>query len=510
MSDESEKPDKTGLPPNDLRDDLRDRQKLKGASVKGVAVNYVAQILRFAVQFISQVILARLLMPTDFGLVAMAAPLVAFIQLFADFGLTQATVQRQNITQQQLSFIFWINFSLSAVLGLATVAAAPLAAWFYGEERVTPIMMVLGCTFVLSGLYAQHLALLNRRMRFVSLALIDLISFGVGAVAGIVAALEGFGYWSIVISRVAISLSTLGMAWAATRWLPSWPKLITDARAILGFGGNITAFNVVNYFSRNLDNVLIGKYLGEAQLGLYDRAYKLLLLPLSQITGPIAKVASPLLSRLVGEPEHYRRAYLRLLETVLLLTYPGVIFAVIWSEKLIVTVLGARWIEAAPIFAILGIGGLFAPISSSTGWLFITQNRTREMRNCGALSSAAFVLSFIVGLPWGVIGVAGCYIAVGAVQGPLVWWAATRHGPVSFGRLMRALYPYALAGVVTAIAEYGLRQMAIAPIPGLILGLAAAYVVFVAVLLVTPGGRQAFRDVRNQMASLTSRLRQKS
>lgn len=491
-----------------MADRRLDNAGLKHASANGLAINFGFQFVRFGLQFLYQILIARLLVPADFGLVAMTAPVLAFVGLFADFGLTQATVQKPDITQAQLSFIFWINALLSLALSVLTIAVAPLIAKFYGDPRITPVVMALGTMFFLGGLYAQHLALLNRRLAFLKLAIIDMAGFVAGGVCGILAALDGLGYWAIVINQAVTSLVALSLAWTVTRWVPGRLHRVADAGALLRFGGNITGFNMVNYFARNLDNVLIGKFAGEVSLGIYDRAYKLLLLPLSQITAPFAKVATPLLARTRDEPELYAKAYIRMLETILLLTYPSVAFAMVTSRQLIGTVLGAQWMAVAPIFSVLALGAFFAPISNSTGWLFITQDRTREMRNWGIVSSTLFVTSFVVGLPWGALGVATSYIATGCFQGPMVWWAATRSGPVGLAPLLRSVVPYAIAVVATLAAVAGLQRAMPHGLPALAALFVVAHLVFLAVLLLQPRGRRALADVLAQVRALAGRMRQ--
>jgi PST family polysaccharide transporter len=487
-----------------------DKAAFKQATVRGVTISYATQFVKLGLQFASQVIIARLLFPKDFGLVAMAAPVIAFATLFADLGLTQATVQRQLISQAEQSFLFWISLFASFVSGLIVICAAPLAVAFYGEPRVGLIVVALGVIVMSSGVAAQQKALLNRHLRFGALATVDLMSLLIGSISGVLMALAGWSYWSIVGQQAASSLVSLIMYWWLSGWKPSRPSRITSARSLLSFGGNVTTFNFVNFFARNLDNVLIGKVLGEAPLGLYDRAYKLLLLPLNQITQPIGRVAQPLLARSLQDEPLYQRTYFRLLELVLMLTYPGIIFAGLASHDLIITVLGKQWEGAAPIFAVLAIGGLFAPISNSTGWLFTTQDRTGEMRNYGVLSSAAFAMSFIVGLRWGPLGVASCYIAVGCIQGPLVWWAATRKGPVSTQSLVRVTAAYALASLMTAVVIIlGTRYLPSSPVTLGIL-LVSAYVTFLAGLTLTAVGRKSLGDVWRQGQSILRKMRSRA
>ena len=403
---------------------------LRRASANGVVINLGSQVVRLAIQLVYQVALARCLAPQDFGVVAMAWPVLAFVSLFADCGLTQATVQRQDVSQAELSFIYWANGSAGLLFAVATIAASPLVARFYGVAEAGPVTAALGALFLVNGLFSQHLALLNRRLAFARLAAVDLAGAAFGAIAGLAAAAAGAGFWAIVIGQAATSVVSAPLAWILTRWRPDAPRRIAGARRLVAFGADMTAYGFMNYFARNLDNVLIGRFLGETSLGLYDRAYKLLLLPLTQITVPFGKVALPLLARTRDEPERYRRAYLRMLEIIMALTYPGVVFAVCASHELILVALGPRWIDVAPIFAVLGLGALLAPISYSTGWLFITQDRTREMRNWGFASSIELR------------AVVHRRAAVGParrrhrptspsarLQAPILWRLATRSGP---------------------------------------------------------------------------------
>ena len=479
-----------------------DIRALKKASVHGAAINLGSQAVRFVLQFAYQIGLARLLDPRDFGLVALSAPIIAFVQLFSDLGLSQATIQRERIDQGQLSFAFWLNAVAGTILAVATMALAPAVGWFYGDPRVVPLTMVSGSLFLAGGVYTQHLAILNRGMRFKALALIDLTAFCVASMVALTAAWLGAGYWAIVAHQVVTSLMSMVLAWSVTRWRPSRPGRAEGARDMLRFGGNLTGFSLVNYFARNLDNVLIGRFNGEVSLGLYDRAYKLLLLPLNQITTPLARVALPLLARLRGDTKGYTNAFLRLLEAILVATYPGVLFAIVDSHELIRTALGAKWLGVAPIFSVLAVGALTAPIGNAMGWLFITQDRTREMRNQGMATTAIAIASFIVGLPGGPLGVAFCYVAAGATWAPVTWWIATRRGPVGPRVLLRSLTPYASGAAVTLLALLAAVHVTPEGPLGLLVCLMLAYGVFLAVLLAFEHSRQTLTSFAGQLGLL--------
>jgi polysaccharide transporter, PST family len=473
-----------------FRDRVLEKAALKRASASGAAISLGSQTGKLGIQLAYQVLLARLLSPAAFGLVAMAAPILAFIRMFADLGLSQATIQRTEITQGELSLLFLMNVGASVLLGTLTIVLAPLAGAFYGEPRVVGVTAAFGVLFLLEGFSTQHLAVLNRNLAFARLASTELFAVIAAAAAGLTAATRGFGYWSIVVGQAAQTITTLALAWILSGWRPGAPRGGRDWRNLIGFGGNIAGFNIVNYLARNLDNVLIGKFIGRDALGLYDRAYKLMLLPLTQFSQPLGRVALPLLARTRGDPDAYRAGFLRILEFVVVLTYPFILFAIVARQPLIAVVLGPKWAGVGPIFALLGVGALYAPVSNGVGWLFISQERTRELRNWGAVSSALFVASFVAGLRWGPVGVAASFAGVLViVQGPLVLWAATRTGHVCMRDVLRMLRPHAMSAIVCCIVEACLMRAVRPSLVALALLLLAAYLSYAAALLTVPGGR---------------------
>ena len=302
---------------------------LKRRSVHGAAVTFGAQIGRFAFQFGSQIFLARLIAPAEFGVIAMVAPIISLTLRFNQLGLLEATIQRKAITQRELSALFWVSVAVSVLLGLLIVASAPLVGWFYDEPRTVSVATCLASLIVFGGLSTQPMALLNRRMEFISLAAIDLASTAAAAVVGIGMAWLDYGYWALVMMQAANSVTVLVLAWMLAGWRPSWPRWERGTAGILRFGGNLAGFNIVDFLSRNLDNVAIGAAWGDVAVGLYDRTFRLMLLPLAQITTTFARIAVPLLSRSIESTENYRLAYLRMLQTTLFITTPAIVSAMV-------------------------------------------------------------------------------------------------------------------------------------------------------------------------------------
>jgi PST family polysaccharide transporter len=400
-------------------------------ALRGSLVTGISQAVRIGVQFVSVAVLARLLAPQDFGLVAAVSPVIAFVGLFQNLGLQQAVVQRGAITEEQLNRMFWVMTAVGLFCTVVVLLLSPAIAWFYGDPRMRNIAILAGLPLLFGSMAGLPLSLLNRRLRFGQLAMLDAANALVGFVVAAAAAWRGFGYWSLLIGAAASAFLSLAGAWWCSRWTPGRPDFRVE-RDILSFGANLTGFNLVNFFARNLDNILIGKYSGTVELGYYDRAYKLLLFPIQNIVTPLSRVMIPLLSRVQNDKQRFREIYLHTTWVLAFVTVPGISALVLTSDQVVDLLFGPKWHEVAPIFAWLGIAGLVQSASSTTGWIFICQGRTRTMFRWGIYSSATTIAAFLVGLPWGAVGVAAAYAISGYVlRVPVLAVAVHRVGPVS-------------------------------------------------------------------------------
>src|SRR6185295_6977055 len=260
---------------------------LGGRTARGGVVTMASHGMKFAVSIGATAILARLLSPQDYGLIGMVAVATNFIVMFKDLGLATATVQKSEITSEQISTLFWVNLTLSVITMLVMVLLAPAISWFYGDPRLTMIAIVSALGFLIGGLTVQHEALLKRQMRFMALSTVALVAMIVGYIVGIAFAWYGFGFWSLVYSQLALLATDAILVWTICGWRPGLPRRNTGVRSMLGFGGNITAYGTVNYFSKNADNLLIGRFFGPQQLGLYNKAAQLVGLPTDQVHEPV-------------------------------------------------------------------------------------------------------------------------------------------------------------------------------------------------------------------------------
>jgi PST family polysaccharide transporter len=490
-------------------DDVRAEVGVHAA--RGGAVTMASQGLRFGLLLVTTAVLGRLLTPQDYGLVGMVAIVMGFVALFKDLGLASATIQREELSQREVSTLFWLNLGFSLGVALLTAAVAPLVARFFGEPRLTAVTMAYAAGFIFGGLAVQHEALLRRRMRFAALAGANVAALLVNAVVTVTLAWAGFGYWSLVCGQLALGLAYAVCLWGVCGWRPGRPGRLSEVRALLAFGRDLTGFTVVNYFARNLDNLLIGRVWGAVQLGFYAKAYQLLLLPIDQVIEPVTSVAVPALSRLNGEPERYRLAYLRLLEKVAMVTMPLMAFLVMTSDWVVRVVLGPQWGEAAPIFSILGVAGLVQPVASTAGWLFVTQGRTREMLRWGYVGPPLTVLFIVAGLPWGATGVAASYTAgYLCVVTPLLFWYVGRRGHVRARDIYVAVAPMFCAALCAALAVLGFRRVAgpLHPVAGLAAGFVVTTGVTLLLIALLPRGRRALQDVSRTLLLMAGRGRQ--
>ena len=427
-----------------------DVQELKRKSVQGSLVTTASQGARMVIQLGSQVMLARLLFPADFGLLAMISPIIGFILVFNDMGLGQAIVQRPVLVQEQVSALFWISLGLSCVLGCAVVLVSPLLAWAYGEPNVIELMIILGILIPISALSVNPTALLSRHMRFGQMAVIDIAATSAGVVVAVICAWDNWSYWSLVAGQFVNTIVRGALAWVASGWYPSRPKFVPSAWADLRFGGNLIGANLATFVTTSGDNVIVGIATGRVALGLYDRSYRLVVEPLGQMLAPISRVALPLLSRLADQPDTYRSAYLKIVRAILLLTIPGMLVCVADGTAIIRVFLGVRWRDAAPIFTWVCVGGLTSGLYTSASWLFISQDKAREFKHFTIAASVINVLSFLIGAyVWNIIGVAAlgsCGFVL--VTTPLMIYGATRSGPVRASDMVRLVAPFTCWSII--------------------------------------------------------------
>ncbi|HEX3625635.1 MAG TPA: lipopolysaccharide biosynthesis protein, partial [Verrucomicrobiae bacterium] len=434
---------------------------LKSRTVSGGFVTVTSQAIQFALVLGSTMILARLLTPRDFGLVAMVSTLMGFLGVFKDAGLSIATVQRDGINHAQVSNLFWVNVVVSGLVSALVVVSAPLLGWFYREPLLVWITLPLASVFLLAGMAVQHTALLSRQMRFKAIAAIQIGSVLAGVIAGVGAAWLNFGYWSLVWMNLTTSIVSLLLTWVACPWRPQFFKRRSGTRSLLNLGANLTAGTFIYTLAFRLDGLLIGRVWGAASLGLYSRASAMLSRPLGQFIAPIEAVVIPAFSRLQAQPDRYRQNFIPLYEGMALASFffTGMFFAL--ARPLTLVVLGPKWEQATIIFAALSFASLQTPLGQCATWLINSQGRGKDALSASWINGIIVAVSFIAGLPFGPAGVAIAYSA-GAllIQLPIYYWIVGRSGPVRTRDLWVGLVKHLpIWGVVTLTAWLALNAV---------------------------------------------------
>ncbi|WP_354256510.1 lipopolysaccharide biosynthesis protein [Bradyrhizobium sp. F1.13.3] len=424
----------------------------KSRAAKNIAITGIAQTWRVLTGFVLTVFTTRLLAPSDFGILAMVATATALIGLVKDLGISQAIIQRGTTDRSQLNSLFWVSVLTSLGFSFILGVSAPLLASFYHEPRVLVVTIAFAALALLSGPQAVPAAILTRNSHFNQLAIAEIASATIAVVVGVIGAWWWQSYWALYASAASATLVSAAGIWLSAGYRPSIPRFDQTTTQMLRFGWHVSGFNVANYVARSSDNVLIGRFLGSDELGLYDRAYRLLLFPINQLTGPIGQVLVPLLSRITNDAAKYRSTYAETASLMMLVAHPGILFAVICAPQLIGLLYGEQWILSAPIFQWLGIAGLHQIMTSTTGWLFLSQGRGRELFRLGVYVAAITLSSFLIGLPWGAVGVAASYtIANYIALVPVILVFAGRSGPVSSKDLIVIILPHGLAAALTGM-----------------------------------------------------------
>lgn len=432
---------------------------LKQSAVRGSAAKLAGQIGNNLVRLLTLVVLARLLEPSDFGLVAMATVVVGFLDVFGTGGLLAATIQRGQVSDAQVSTLFWVNLALGTAICAICLAAAPFISAFYGNPAAGTLTASLAPVFVLNALSTQHMALLQRRLRYVAIATIEVSAQLLSSVLSIVLAIAGFGYWALAIGLLALPVFTVIGSWTAVRWMPSRPALSHGVGEMLMFGGTLTLNNAIVYIGYNLEKVLLARNFGSETLGLYGRAYQLIQLPTQIINMALGTVTFATLCRLQDDPARFRRYFLKVYSFVVSITIPATLLCAVLADDIVYVLLGPQWTGAAAIFRLLAPTILALGIINPTAWLLQSAGLQRRSLMIAVVLAPLVCVSYLIGIPYGPTGVAFSYSTVMILWiVPHILWC-TYDTPVRFMDVVNAMARPLIAGAVAALASFAALKL---------------------------------------------------
>ena len=391
------------------------RQKVIHGTLWSAVENWGAQLASTAVFLL----LARLLGAEAFGLVALASVFLAFMQLFLDQGFAQAIIQRDKIEAAHLDTAFWTSVLMATLFVLGTVAGAGLVANFYSEPSLAAIIRWMSLSFLFGGLSSVQSAVLQRNMQFKILAARSLVATVACGIAGIGAAYMGLGVWSLVIKEIVFGLTSAILLWSTSSWRPGFRFSSQHFRELFSFGINIVGFNLINFFNRRADDLLIGYFLGTVALGYYSVAYRVLLIMIGLLTNVTNQVALPAFSRIQKEPERMRDAFYKVTKYTSLVSFPAFVGTAILAPELIVVLFGEEWLPSVPIMQILAFVGIVQSAQYFMSTVLLAMNKPLWRLKVILLTTVCNVIGFLIVVQWGIAAVAICYVAFGYLFSPL-------------------------------------------------------------------------------------------
>ena len=415
----------------------------------------INQVSSQSALLVMNVVLARLLTPRDFGLVATAMIFVNFAMILNEGGFGMAAIQKPDVTEEHLSSIFWLNVCVGLTLTTTFMLGAPLIARFYGEPDLTSLMRLVSVIFTIHAFGSTHSMLVARRLEFRTLAKSGVASAWCGAAAALWLASRGWGPWSIAgQSVVSAVVGASGIAYLSG-WRPRFVFRWSALGELAGLSGKHVFSNMAGYWVRSVDNVLVGYQLGQAPLGVYTRAYSVMLFPWTRVTQVISRVMFPSFSIIQNDHPRLRALFERVTRVIALATFPMMLGVMASAENFVAVVFGPQWGEMVPILRILAVVGMLNSISSLFYEVFLSQNRMDLYLRVSLPVQATQVLGIVVGLKWGIVGVAYGYALTTVLTTPVMCRVGGGIIGMSLGRFAANLAPLFSCAAVMALAVVG-------------------------------------------------------
>lgn len=406
-------------------------------------VNVVSQ----AVSFCYGIVLARLLVPDDFGLMAMALFFAGIAVLFVDTGFGQALIQKRDVTEVHFSSIFWLNLCLSVGMGLVMFFTAGIIADFYQRHEIETIFQIVSINFVFTAMGFIPRMRLSKDLNFKKISIIDFQSMVLSGVIAISAAYTGFGYWSLVIHIVLQQVLRSFMLWHAAGWRPGFVFSIIAIKELFSFSAYLFGTRVLQYGAMNVDKLLLGKFVGGHSLGVYDKAQSMMLTPLNTISRSIVTVMFPSMSIIQADKKRVREVYLRTTRAVTLIVFPMLTGVFVIADTFVFGVLGEQWREVIPVLRLFCIAGMFSAIASINPAVYQSQGATSLQFKLNLLTQPLKIAAVFIGVNWGIMGVAISLVGAISVTTLITVGVAGRLIKIRFVEFIKSIVPVFIASM---------------------------------------------------------------
>jgi O-antigen/teichoic acid export membrane protein len=442
----------------------------------GLSWSLISRVGVQAFQFLFGVALARVLSPAEFGVFGMLIAFTGFAQVLAEGGLNAALIYKQDASEVDQSTAFWLQIIAGLILALVFFFAAPFIADFYETPILTPLTQLVSWVFLIQAFGQTHYANFSKQFRFKALAVASITGMFVSGTVAIVLALEGYGVWALAWQAIAGALTNSGLYWLQSRWRPRFVFSWHSAGELWRYSIYLLGHMSLNYWLRNGDKLVIGKVLGASELGLYSRAYTLMLLPLNNLGTVIGQVMFPALSAMQNDIPRFARAYVKSTQMIALLAFPVMFGLAVLSGPFILFVYGPKWAEAVPILQILSLVGLFQSIVFPVGWVFTSLGKTKSQFLLSILFTFLFVAVIAAGIQYGLLGVSYAYAAWTAIVGLINLYVVGKYLGLSLLALLGAVARIFLMSAIMAVAVFLLDVELLAPFSNLVRLLAGTLV----------------------------------
>lgn len=483
--------------------DASSKDNLANKAVNNGIITIIEQMIRLILQVSSTSILARYITPDSYGLISMVAVVTNFVAIFKDVGLSIITIQKEHITESESSNLFWINVALSTALGVLVALFSPIVSWFYGRSELIGITIYMGIALAISGISMQHQALLKRNLRFDSIFVINIASYFISLVVMVVMAIYGYEYTTLVVGTLVQNILITLITFFCCRWIPQKYDKHTKIGSMVKFGINVTTFEFVNYFTRNLDNILIGKYCGSEQLGLYSKAYQIVYMPINRIRAPINNVALPIMAKVSTDSQRLRR-YFKIQTMILSIIVIPLMMGIFSNARdSILLLFGENWLQMEFVFKVLSFVAIFQPVFSASGTVFMALGRADLHLRAGIYTSACTVISFIIGVNYGVNGVAVAYACSSIITQFISFAILFKNSAIKLYDLVEGVLPTTVSAIIACVLCTLIKKHIV--ISGLffrfIFSFSTLYIIFICLMLVIPTGRAQLLYIINLILS---------
>ena len=346
-------------------------------------------------------VLARLISPSDFGIIAMVTLAIGFLNVIKDFGFGAALIQKKEVADDEYSTVFWINIAIGVVLTAIVFFISPYIGRFFNEPRVELMTKILSFTFIINSVGIVWNNKLIKSVSFNQLFYGSFVSTIISGIAAITIAYRGYGIWALVVQTYVQLVLNTCINYFHVKWLPTFTVKKHHVKSLVKFGLPLLADQSINFWVRNVDNLLVGRILGEAPLAYYSKAYSLMLLPVRQLTGTLTKVLFPSFSMIQDDKARIASIYLKISRIIAFVAFPVMIAVSLMAEPLILIIYGPQWQPAIPIFKILSILGMFQAIAALSGDIYLSLGETKLMFYVGLVSKIAMICGIVAGIYMG-------------------------------------------------------------------------------------------------------------